>query len=149
MKQLSEFSTYRTGILQARAYRNLRYFMMQTLQSEHLTSAEWTMLGVISDESKNGGIRVGHLADLLDVKTSFITNLVKKLISTGYIKHEYDDDDGRVRYLIATNSGQLKVIEIEQKMRKAMKDWLSDVDNTELVQYINVLQKISRKSAVK
>ena len=146
MKQLSDFSTYRTGILQARAYRNLRHFMVQTLKHHDLTSTEWSVLGVVTDETRNGGIRVSSLAKMLDVETSFITNMVKKLIKNGYIEHAYDEDDGRVRLLVGTDKAQLKVVEIERFMRKEMKVWLSDVSTRELITYIAVLNKISRKT---
>jgi DNA-binding MarR family transcriptional regulator len=143
MNQLSDFSTYRTGILQARAYRNLRGFMVRTLKDHDLTSTEWSLLGVVSDETKNGGIRVSDLAHLLDVETSFVTNMVKKLINKGYFEYGYDEDDGRVKLVLGTNKCHLKVVEIEKHMRKEMREWLSEVKPKELVHYINVLNKIS------
>lgn len=146
MKQISDFSTYRTGILQARAYRNLRFFMVQTLKKHNLSSVDWSMLGVVSDETRNGGIRVSDLAKLLDVKTSFATNTLKKLKLQGYIEYAYDQDDGRVRLAIGTNKAHLKVVEIERHLRKEMKAWLSDIQPHELMQYIMVLEKISRKT---
>ncbi len=146
MKPISEFSTYRTGILQAKAYRNLKNFMYRTLKKHDLTSTQWSILGVISDETKNGGIRVSDLADMLDVKRSFITNMVKKLIENGYAEHAYDEDDGRVRLVIATDKAHLKVVEIERYMRKEMREWLSDIEHQDLVRYIMVLDKISLKN---
>ncbi len=146
MQQISDFSTYRTGILQARAYRNLRFFMSRTLKSYELSSVEWSLLGVVSEETKNGGIRVGDLAKLLDVEPSFITNTTKKLMKNGYVKYGYDEDDGRVRLLMGTDSGHLKVIEIEQSLRKEMRQWLGNVEMDELVIYIRVLNKIAGKS---
>lgn len=144
MQQISDFSTYRTGILQARAYRNLRGFMARTLKGHDLSSTEWSLLGVVSDETKNGGIRVSDLAKMLDVETSFITNMVKKLIKKGYFEYGYDEDDGRVRLVLGTDKCHLKVVEIEREMRQEMRQWLADVNIKELIQYINVLQKISR-----
>lgn len=148
MNKISDFSTYRTGILQARAYRNLRVFMMNTLKHHNLTSTEWSLLGVVSDETKNGGIRVSDLAKLLDVETSFITNLSKKLMKQGYIEHTYDEDDGRVRLLVGTDKAHLKVVEIERFLRNEMRAWLGDIKPNQLVQYIQVLDKISRKTDV-
>ena len=144
MNQLADFSTYRTGILQARAYRNLRSFMVNTLKDHQLTSTEWSLLGVVSDETKNGGIRVSDLARLFDVETSFVTNMVKKLNNKGYIDYGYDEDDGRVRLVLGTDKCHLKVVELEKLLRKQMREWLSEVSPKELVHYINVLNKISR-----
>lgn len=148
MNQLSDFSTYRTGILQAKAYRNLRHFMVRTLKDHNLTSAEWSILGVISEMVENGGIRVSDLAKMLDVETSFVTNMVKKLMKQGYAEYEYDEDDGRVRLVVATEKAQNKVVEIELHMRKEMRLWLEDVGDKELIQYISVLNKISKKTDI-
>lgn len=146
MKQLSEFSTYRTGILQATAYRNLREFMAKTLDPHGITCAEWSILGIVHEESKNGGIRVSLLAELLNVQTSFVTNMVRKLQKQGFVKHTFDDDDGRVRLIIGTDSGHLKVIEIESTLRRDMKDWLVDIKPQDLITYIYVLKKIADNS---
>ncbi len=120
--------------------------MARTLKDHDLTSSEWSLLGVISDETKNGGIRVSHLARMLDVETSFITNMVKKLIKNGYVVYGYDEDDGRVRFVNGTDKCHLKVVEIESLMRKEMREWLGDVTPAELLQYIAVLEKISHKT---
>lgn len=146
MKNISDFSTYQTGILQARAYRNLRFFMEKTLDKHGLTSTEWSMLGVISDETKNGGIRVSDLARLLDVNTSFITNTLKRLQKLEYVTHAYNEDDARVRLVIGTDKGHLKVFEIERYLRKEMREWMSDINHQDLVKYIQVLSLISRKT---
>lgn len=144
MKEISEFSTYRTGILQARAYRNLRAFMARTLKHHDITSAEWSIMGVVSDETKNGGIRVSDLAKMLDVEVSFVTVMIKKLIEKGYLDRIEDEDDGRVRLIVGTDKCHLKVINIEREMRQEMKLWLKDVKPKELVHYINVLDKITK-----
>lgn len=146
MQQLSNFSTYSTGILQARAYRNLRYFMTRTLKKHGLTSAEWSVLGVVSDATKSGGIRVSDIAKMLDVQTSFITNLVKGLMKEGLTDYAYDEDDGRVRLVVGTDKAHAEVDQIEKNLRKEMKAWLGDIRPEELVQYITVLQKISGKT---
>jgi DNA-binding MarR family transcriptional regulator len=120
--------------------------MVRTLKDHDLSSTEWSLLGVISDETKNGGIRVSDLASLLDVETSFITNMVKKLIKNDYVEYGYDEDDGRVRLIKGTDKCHLKVVEIENDMRSEMRQWLGDVKPTELLQYITVLGKISKKT---
>ncbi len=118
--------------------------MVRTLKNHDLTSAEWSLLGLVSDETKNGGIRVSDLARMLDVEVSFVTTMVKKLIKKGYFEHAYDEDDGRVRLILGTDKCHLKVVEIERHMRQEMKLWLKDIKPKELVHYINVLEKISK-----
>jgi DNA-binding MarR family transcriptional regulator len=146
MKNLSEFSTYRTGVLQATAYRNLRDFMAITLGPHSITSEEWSILGIVHEETKNGGIRVSALADILDVQTSFITNMVNKLQKQGYVLHKFDEDDARVRLIVGTDKAHLKVVEIESTLRKDMRMWLDDIDSEDVVTYIKVLTHIAGNS---
>ncbi len=143
MNKLSEFSTYRTGVLQATGYRNLREFMAITLDPHNISSTEWSILGIVHEETVNGGVRVSELANILDVQTSFITNMVAKLQKQGYVKHKFDDDDGRVRLIVATEKAHLKVIEIESTMRQDMKKWLSNIEPNDLLIYIKVLNQIA------
>ncbi len=121
MNTLTEFSTYRTSILQAKAYRNLRHFMLQVLSKHDLTCSEWSILGVVCDESHNGGIRLSEIASLLDVERSFATTMVKKLQLQGYAKYKFDEDDGRVRLVVGTDKAMRKVHEIEQQLRGGMR----------------------------
>jgi DNA-binding MarR family transcriptional regulator len=62
----------------------------------------------------------------------------------GYVRHRFDDDDGRVRLIAATEAGHLKVIEIESCMRDDMRQWLTGIDRQDLLAYIRVLAFISK-----
>lgn len=146
MKKISDFSTYRTGVLQATAYRNLKNFMSKTLNQHGITSAEWSILGIVHEETKNGGIRVSALAKILDVQTSFVTNMVNKLQKLGYMEHKFDEDDARVRLILGTDKAHLIVVEIESTMRRDMRKWLSDIEESDLITYIKVLGQISENS---
>lgn len=117
--------------------------MVETLSQYNLTSAEWSILGTIHDESKNGGIRVSDLAKQLDVQKSFVTNMVRNLIAQEYAVHRYNEDDNRVRLIYGTEKAHLKVVEIEQVLRREMKKLLKDVDSNDLLIYIKVLDQIS------
>lgn len=119
--------------------------MHMTLSVHDITSAEWSILGIVHEETKNGGIRVSALAEILGVHTSFVTNMVNKLQKQGYVKHKFDDDDGRVRLIVATDIAHLKVIEIESTMRQDMKKWLKDINSQDLLTYIKVLNFIALK----
>jgi DNA-binding MarR family transcriptional regulator len=142
---LQDFSTYRTAALQATAYRKLREFMSNTLTPHGLSCAEWSILGIVHEESKNGGVRVGQLAELLDVQISFVTNMTRRLQSIGYVSHRFDDDDGRVRLIVCSDKGHLKAIKIEAELRAGMRAWLNGIDQQDLLAYIKVLGYISNK----
>lgn len=148
MFKLSELATYQTGIYQARAYRNLRHFMEYQLKPYGLSSSEWSILGVVYDNTKeNGcGVRVSALAEIIDVEVSFITNMIKKLKRLNLVTHNYDEDDGRSRFIVTTNAGVTMVEEIELSIRREMKKWLGDIDSKDLVVYIHILNKLADKS---
>ncbi len=121
--------------------------MLRTLKPYGLTSSEWSILGIAHEESKNGGIRVSDLAIVLDVQTSYVTNMVRRLQHAGYLELRFDEDDGRVRLIEATPKAHLLVIEIERELRKAMRQWLSEVEIHDLMIYVKVLNQIAGLSS--
>ena len=86
---LSEFTTYQAGVLQARAYRNLREFMSSELKQYKYTMMEWALVGLVYDYTADGGARVSQLAKLLDVGTSLVTNMLNVLESRGLIERRF------------------------------------------------------------
>ena len=141
---MTDFSTYHTGVLQASAYRNLRDFMAITLDPHDISCAEWSILGIVHEETKNGGIRVSTLAGILDVQISFVTNMVNRLQKQGYVEHKFDEDDARVRLIVGTGKAHLKVVEVESTLRRDMRIWLKDIDSSDFITYIKVLSQISK-----
>ena len=122
---LSEFTTYQAGVLQARAYRNLREFM--------------------ASELKQYGYTMSQLAKLLDVETSLVTNMLNVLEGKGLIERIVDEKDKRARRVISTHKSEADVKKIEKVLRKDMKTWMGVVSPRQLLGYVKTLQKLAQK----
>ena len=142
---LSEFTTYQAGVLQARAYRNLREFMVAELKEYNYTMMEWALIGLVYDYTAEGGARVSQLAKLLDVETSLVTNMLNVLEGRELIERIVDENDRRARRVVSTRKSEADVKKIEKILRKSMRDWLGDVSPRQLLGYVRTLQKLANK----
>jgi DNA-binding MarR family transcriptional regulator len=142
---LSEFTTYQAGVLQARAYRNLREFMASELKQYGYTMMEWSLVGLVYDYTAEGGARVSQLAKLLDVETSLVTNMLNVLEGKGLIERIVDEKDKRARRVISTRKSEADVKKIEKVLRKDMKTWMGVVSPRQLLGYVKTLQKLAQK----
>lgn len=142
---LGDFTTYQAGVLQARAYRNLREFMTSHLKEHEYTMMEWALVGLVYDYTSEGGARVGQLATILDVEISLITNMLNVLERRDLIKRIVDSSDKRARRIVTTRKAEADVKKIEKKMRTEMKKWLGNVSTRQLFSYVRTLQKLATK----
>lgn len=141
MKQL-QLKTFEAGILQARAYRNLRAFMQDNLEKYDLTMMQWALLGSIATTGSKG-ITINELAHILDVEGSLITTMVNTAVKTGTIQKRTHPTDSRVRIVFATKAGTTLVERVESDLRNAMRTWLKDIPRTSLLRYLRTLEKIA------
>jgi DNA-binding MarR family transcriptional regulator len=141
MKQV-QLKTFEAGILQARAYRNLRVFMQDNLEKHQLTMMQWALLGTIADAGE-GGITINDLARTLDVEGSIITNMVNTAVKSGVAQKRVHPADNRSRIVVATKTGQELVEKVEAELRVAMRAWLKGVPRAALFSYLRTLERIA------
>jgi DNA-binding MarR family transcriptional regulator len=141
MRQI-QLKTFEAGILQARAYRNLRAFMQDNLEKHELTMMQWALLGTIATAGPKG-MTINELARILDVEGSLITNMVNTAVKSGIIQKRVHPTDSRVRIVLATKTGSQLVERVEAELRTAMHAWLSGVPRTALLSYLRTLEKIA------
>lgn len=135
-------TTYQAGLLQARAYRRLKRFMTEQLSPYDLTMMQWSLLGHIYDYGQDG-VRTSVLADIFDVQTSLMTNMVNELEKRELVYRTADPDDSRARQVRVTSEGAQFVHEVEQELRTAMREWLGDINRKHLYRYLQVMRTIA------
>ncbi|MBA3758001.1 MarR family transcriptional regulator [Candidatus Saccharibacteria bacterium] len=140
-----ELKTYHSGLLQARAYRALRYYMADFLKKYHLSMMEWTLLGHISESNKEG-INISQLAELFGVETSLMTNSINKLHDKGLVGRTSDVSDKRIRLVRITKKGGLLVKKVEKKLSASLEEWLKDINPKAIVHYMEVLKYLANKN---
>lgn len=133
--------TYRVGLLQAKAYRNLKNKTALALKPYGLGTVDWAFLGVLYDTDRP--MRFAEMADQLDVDAPFVTELIGKLLKEGYVKFERDTKDKRIKLVSLSSNGKMIVPKIEAVLRVKSKGWLQGLSVNEVLTYVSVLKKLS------
>ncbi len=139
-KAAHHHTTYRVGLLQAKAYRALKSHTSECLRPHHLSTVEWAFLGILFDAPM--GMRASAAGKELGVEAPFITTLAQKCKGKGWIELIADDADRRARIVHMTEAGNAFVKKIEREVRTHMKPLIEGVSARDLVSYINVLMRI-------
>lgn len=132
-------TTYRVGLLQAKAYRILKMRTSEALKPFGISTAEWAFLGLMYD---HGPIRPSDAAIEVGVEPPFITATVGKLNKMRYLNEVTDEADKRSKTITLTEKGNVFVEQTEQAVRKDMRHIIGDVDPTDLKGYLSVLETI-------
>lgn len=133
-------TSYRVGLLQAKAYRILKNYTGKLLAAYELSTVDWALLGLLHDHPK--GMRSSILAQELGVEAPFITSLFGKLNTMGLVESKRDEKDSRAKILSLTAKGASSVEKIEKELRSAMKPLLSGSSIGDLLSYVSVLETI-------
>lgn len=139
-----QLTTYQGVILQARAFRAIRTFMIETLKDYNLTLTEWLMIGVVVDAGREG-VRISDLAENLGVEMPVITNLVKRAEASGWVTHAVDKNDKRAKRIYSTTSSRQKACNIEGELQRATGAWLKDLDASKLEGYMTTVGTLAVK----
>lgn len=144
MKDISQITTYQSGIIQAKAHRLLSKYKAEVLQAYDLTIAQWYVVGLAHDAGDEG-VRLTDLTEQLGTSLPFITTTINQLELKGIVTKGHQKGDNRVR-IVRLNPGYTKTVsEIEESMRTMLRKELYRNDNVsrqELSDYISVLYKI-------
>jgi DNA-binding MarR family transcriptional regulator len=138
-----KLSTYRAGLLQARAYRNLSAFMTVTLAPHGLAITEWAMLGLLKE---NDSLRPNELSDQLGVKSPLISRHIKLLSDRGWIERIEMEGDARGATIHLTDEGRQTVDSVEGELRGQMRKFLKGISLRQLAAYLAVLEKLAERS---
>ncbi len=137
-------TTYRVGLLQAKAYRVLKRHTMDALTDEGISTVEWALLGLLCDNK--GGMRAAHLAKELGVEAPFVTSLLTHLNGMKLTASRGDARDSRVKIIHLTEQGTRFVEKTEKHLRAHMKKLLTGIGISDVLSYIVVLEKIIENS---
>lgn len=145
-KDISQITTYQSGVLQSSAHRALGRVKSDYLSQYGLTGMQWFAIGFIYDAGENG-IRLNDLMRLLDTTMPFITGLINGLESKDIIYKVSDTKDSRVKIAILNPSYRRTVVTIEEGLRDELRQRLyneGNITRAELQAYISVLYKITK-----
>ena len=133
-------TTYRVGLLQAKAYRILKQNTHDVLKEFNISTIEWAFLGLLHDSPL--GMRSSSLADELGVEAPFITQMMKSLKVTKFLDQHEDPNDSRARIIKLTKPGREFVDRTEIHLRNSMRPLVKGVSPQDLVSYLSVMESI-------
>ena len=136
--------SYSSGLLQIKAYRQLKSYVNKHLSTYDLSMAEWAILGRLFEVPD--GERLATLAEMLAVEPPLVTLLVDGIEARGLVKRAADPDDRRAKRICLTPSGTALVQKVEKHIHGAMQELLADVTSEDLLAYTRVLEEISAKA---
>lgn len=145
-KDISQISTYESGVMQSTAHRILGRINADFLSNYGLTPTQWFIIGLAYDAGSEG-IRLGTLKEMLDTTMPFITTSVNHLESKGILQKLSHTDDSRVKIAKLNPQYAATVKKIEAGLREELRTQLyaqGDINREELAAYISVLYKIAR-----
>ncbi len=143
-KDISQITTYQSGIAQSTAHRVINRIVSDYLLEYGLTAMHWFTVGIIYDAGEKG-IRISDLTKKLQTTTPFVTNTITLLESKGFVQKVAHAGDSRIKLVSITPDFIPTVEEIEKGLREHMRKALyaeSSVTREELQAYIHVLYKI-------
>lgn len=132
-------TTYRVGLLQAKAYRILKQQTTRILAPLGISTLDWALLGLLAD---NGPMRSLLIAEELGVEAPLITVMARKLRKGGLVIVERGQKDRRVKTLALTEEGKRFVEETEPLVRQKIGSLISGIGPKDLVAYLTALEGI-------
>jgi DNA-binding MarR family transcriptional regulator len=144
---LKKTKAYEIGLAQMLAVKSSGNRRSQILEQYGLVSIEWFILGMVCDETPAGGIRVTDLATTLDVKTTYVTSVLRSLKDKELVETRKNPQDARERFIVATPKTYQIINSVEEELRDRVDAALSDrITDEQFRSYIYVLQEIARVS---
>ena len=143
---ISQITTYQSGVAQASAFRAINRSVSDFLLTYGLTRMQWYVIGLTRDAGA-GGIRISDLARKLHTTVPYITNTLSSLEHRGIVEKLPHAGDSRIKLVSIADSYLPTVDTIESSLRDHLRQHLYDeqhITRDELSAYIHVLYKLIR-----
>lgn len=118
--------------------------MARQLESYKVTMMEWLLMGVVCHGDKTG-ITMSEAASTLDVTLPQVTALTAGLTKAKLLRQKVSSQDRRSRRLVCTASGRQLLDNVEQAADQALTEWLSEIPENQLDNYLKTLEVLAYK----
>ncbi|MGB4758464.1 MAG: MarR family transcriptional regulator [Candidatus Saccharimonadales bacterium] len=136
---IAAVTTYRSGVLQARAWRTIKRLTDDWLREYGITTAQWVVIGMVHDSGKQG-IRITDLAKQTDTTLSFLTHTVNLLESKSILTRVEHASDSRAKMVRMADHYTKTCKQIEAELSEKLAATLySKVSKADLHTYVKVL----------
>lgn len=143
-RDMSQISTYHSGVAQATAHRVTNRVVSEYLKQYGLSGMQWFILGYVYD-SGSAGMTIGDLRRVLETTLPYTTNAVASLEAKGFVNKQPRAEDNRIKVVTIDERHHAMIEEIESGLREELRRTLygrDDISREDLSAYIRVLYKI-------
>jgi DNA-binding MarR family transcriptional regulator len=134
-------------LMHAKADRTLRGVVAKAIEKSSLTMTEWLALAVIAAGPREG-LRMGEVAQALDVTLPQVTALVANLLDKKLCKQRVFVGDRRGRQVQATLKGKRTFVALEFDVSNAIEAFSTRVDPEQLEAYIKTTKQFSGETSL-
>jgi DNA-binding MarR family transcriptional regulator len=120
--------------------------MYFNFEKGHITPSQWHVLHLAK---KHKNISIKDLADLLEITSSAVTQIVDVLVNKGLLIRKSNPDDRRALELELSEKSKKQFESIKRKSFKIMESFFDVLDNDELSKYLELNSKIAGKILLK
>ena len=136
-------ATHVAGVMQSKAYRNLKREVQAMLTPLELTMTEWFAVGLVH-QAGSTGLQLNELATQLDTSLPFITKTSQSLVKKQWLTIIEDSADKRVKRLVFVPSSKKRYARTEEALRQSMRAYLyTKVSREDLAAYLRVLYALA------
>ncbi len=128
-------------LLYGRTSNAFKIVVAKALDNYELSVLEWMIITRIGT-NESGDYTITKLADEFDLNVPQSTVLVKGLIARNLVRQKVSAKDRRIKFLSCTRRGAKLVYESDQAVQHAMRYWLFDLSDTEIIKYVETMKKI-------
>ncbi len=147
-RDISQITTYQSGIVQSSAHRVLNRVTSDYLLRYGLSSMQWFMIGSIYDAGTSG-VRLSDLMRRMNTTLPYITNTISLLESKRIVNKITHSGDSRIKLVSIAPSYISTIGEIEDGLRDHLRAALykdGHITRDELSAYITVLYKLAQQN---
>jgi DNA-binding MarR family transcriptional regulator len=144
LKLIHATGVHDISISHLKAARNIKRRRELVLAHYDLRSPAWFVLGIVASHKKNG-VTAKELAQILEVKSTYITAIVGKLKNRKLIYTEKDATDSRFRQIYLTDAGAEFCVQVEKELASEIAYFLEGVTFEEVKGYVKILRLIAER----
>ncbi len=127
--------------------RFMMHFQQNTEKDHSSTMLQTFVLHFIQS---NPNISIKDLVKILNISKSSATQLIERLVKSGFVKRDYDKEDRRIIHLKITSKGETELVILKKKKIDKIKHLFSKVppeDIKELIRiHTNLLMQIKKEN---
>jgi DNA-binding MarR family transcriptional regulator len=128
-----------------RAVRNIAVLRDRVLLDFDVSSAEWFVLDV-AYAARKSGISVGQIARTIDVQTTYIALILRRLQNKKLVETKVSREDRRIHLVYLTAAGEKKLKQSGAALQKAFASWHNAIGVSDNQAYGRAVQAIATSS---